>query len=138
MSHKYLVIGLIVLLEATCSLVSVGSAKAADADALAVNAAAPAEGPPVKQQMMKLPVHVVDTDGKPVAGAKVIPWALRSSLGHGWWKDDDKRVGVGPKEVVTGNDGTANRPLSVLSRRAGSDTNLGGIALYRPSGVCLR
>ena len=107
MSHKYLVIGLIVLLEATCSLVSVGSAKAADADALAVNPAAQAEGPPVKQQMMKLPVHVVDTDGKPVAGAKVIPWALRSSQGHGLWKDNDKRAGVGPKEVVTDKDGTA-------------------------------
>ncbi len=34
-----------------------------------------------KQQMLKLPVRVVDPDGKPVANAKVTPWALRSSQG---------------------------------------------------------
>ncbi len=63
----------------------------------------PADG----QQMLKLPVRVVDGDGKPVAGAKIIPWALRSSQGHGWWNDNDKGAGVGPKEVVTREDGTA-------------------------------
>ena len=57
--------------------------------------------------MLELPVRVVDADGKPVANARITPWALRSSQGHGPWSDNDKRAGVGPKEVVTGKDGTA-------------------------------
>jgi hypothetical protein len=60
-----------------------------------------------KQQMLKLPVVVVDSAGNPVTKAKVTPWALRSSQGHGWWSDDDKRAGAGPKEVVTDENGEA-------------------------------
>ena len=60
-----------------------------------------------RQQMLELPVRVVDAEGKPVANARITPWALRSSQGHGPWSDNDKRAGVGPKEVVTGKDGTA-------------------------------
>ena len=60
-----------------------------------------------RQQMLELPVRVVDAEGKPVVNAKITPWALRSSQGHGLWSDNDKRAGVGPKEVVTGKDGTA-------------------------------
>ena len=60
-----------------------------------------------KQQMLKLPVRIVDPDGKPVAKAKVFPWALRSSQGHGWWPKDDKESDVGPQEVVTDDDGKA-------------------------------
>ncbi|HJQ78438.1 MAG TPA: hypothetical protein VJ828_00715, partial [Lacipirellulaceae bacterium] len=59
------------------------------------------------QQMLELPVRVVDSDGKPVAKAKVTPWALRSSQGHGLWQEKDERAGVGPKEVFTAEDGTA-------------------------------
>ena len=62
---------------------------------------------PTAPQMLKLPLRVVDPDGKPVAGAKVTPWALRSGQGHGPWEKDDKRADVGPKEVVTGKDGNA-------------------------------
>ena len=40
--------------------------------------------------MLKLPVRVVDADGKPMANAKVTPWALRSSQGHGPWDENDK------------------------------------------------
>jgi beta-lactamase regulating signal transducer with metallopeptidase domain len=69
--------------------------------------AAPAARPAGRQQMLKLPVRVVDADGKPVVSARIIPWALRSSLGHGLWEDNDNGAGVGPKEVVTGVDGTA-------------------------------
>jgi hypothetical protein len=65
------------------------------------------QAPPAGQQMMELPVRVVDADGNPVANARITPWALRSSQGHGPWQDDDKRAGVGPKEVVTGVDGGA-------------------------------
>ena len=59
------------------------------------------------QQMLELKVRVVDADGKPVAQAKVTPWALRSSQGHGWWREGDKAAGVGPKPVVTDEDGSA-------------------------------
>ena len=60
-----------------------------------------------RNQMLKLPVRVVDADNKPVANAKITPWALRSSQGHGLWENNDKRAGVGPKEVVTSKDGIA-------------------------------
>jgi hypothetical protein len=53
-------------------------------------------------------VRVVDADGKPVAGAKITPWALRSSQGHGLWRADDKWAGLGPKEVVTDEGGAAD------------------------------
>src|SRR6478672_9755359 len=48
--------------------------------------AAPAK--PAAQEMVSLSVHVVDPDGKPVAHAKVVPWALRCSQGHGLWRPD--------------------------------------------------
>lgn len=58
-----------------------------------------------QQAMLPLPVRVVDQDGKPVAKATVTPWALRSSQGHGLWAKDDKRVGTGPKEAITDENG---------------------------------
>ena len=60
-----------------------------------------------EQEMLELPVRVVDAEGEPVAKAKVTPWALRSSQGHGWWGDDDERAGVGPEDVFTDEDGIA-------------------------------
>jgi hypothetical protein len=39
-----------------------------------------------EQRMISLSVRVVDPEGHPVAGATVIPWALRCSQGHGLWK----------------------------------------------------
>jgi len=117
---KCLAIGLMVLLGATCLLVSIRPAQSEDAQAQAANSAAakaasrvaaksaePAEQAAGGQQMLKLPVRVVDADGKPVAGVRISPWALGSSQGHGWWNDNDKPAGVGPKKVVTGVDGTA-------------------------------
>jgi orotate phosphoribosyltransferase len=32
---------------------------------------------------LKRPIQAVDADGKPVANAKIVPWALRSSHDHG-------------------------------------------------------
>ncbi len=52
-------------------------------------------------------VRVVDQRGEPVANAKVIPWALRSSQGHGWWRTDDKAAKVDPQEVITDDAGIA-------------------------------
>jgi hypothetical protein len=65
--------------------------------------AAPAGDAPV-QEMLELPVRVVDPGGKPVEGAVVIPWALRSSQGHGRWHAES--IGAaGPQQVVTDVDG---------------------------------
>jgi hypothetical protein len=62
----------------------------------------------VSQEMISLPVRVVDTDGHPVAGAKVIPWALRSSQGHGAWTE--KKIGSEPPTLITDNQGRAEVP----------------------------
>ena len=59
------------------------------------------------QEMLKLLVRVVDADGRPVAKARISPWALRSSQGHGPWFKDDERVGVGPQDIFCDDDGTA-------------------------------
>ena len=77
------------------------AAPAQEADSAAIAEATGA------QQLMKLPVRVVCPDGKPVAKAKVTPWALRSSQGHGAWRKDDKYAKVGPEDVFTDEDGKA-------------------------------
>lgn len=59
------------------------------------------------QHILKLPVRVVDEQGHPVANAKVAPWALRSSQGHGLWREGDKAAGVGPEAVTTDANGVA-------------------------------
>jgi hypothetical protein len=59
------------------------------------------------QKMIELSVRVVDADGHGVAKARLTPWALRSSQGHGPWRADDKRAGVGPKDVFTDATGAA-------------------------------
>lgn len=58
------------------------------------------------QELLSISVRVVDPEGKPVAGAKVIPWALRSSQGHGLWKSDGKGD-QGPAEINTDVEGIA-------------------------------
>jgi hypothetical protein len=63
-----------------------------------------------QQRMLELPVRVVDLSGKPVANAKVIPWALRSSQGHGPWSKEDERAKVGPTDVLTDGAGNAAVP----------------------------
>ena len=70
-------------------------------------AAEPSKQLAAKQEVVKLPIRVVDANGKPVPNARIIPRALRSSQGHGNWKDDDKGAGFGPEMVVSGKDGTA-------------------------------
>jgi hypothetical protein len=49
-------------------------------------------------------VHVVDGEGKPIAGARVVPWAIRTQEGHGNWTTQ----GLGqsePPELTTDADG---------------------------------
>lgn len=59
------------------------------------------------QHACQLRVRVVDADGQPVANVEVSPWALRSSQGHGWWRQDDKDSGIDPQTVMTDADGRA-------------------------------
>ncbi len=56
------------------------------------------------QALLPLPVRLVDAGGEPVAGAKIIPWALRSSQGHGSWSKDGQG-GSEPPEFTTDTEG---------------------------------
>ena len=60
---------------------------------------------PLPQEMIPLPVKVVDEDDQPVAGVKIIPWALRCSQGHGSWYEG--ALGKCP-EFVTDAEGQAS------------------------------
>jgi hypothetical protein len=71
-------------------------------------AASPTDAP--VQEMLELPVRVVDPDGKPVADAVVIPWALRSSQGHGLWQPE-RLGGFDLPRVTTDADGRATVPF---------------------------
>src|SRR5262249_19002599 len=80
-------------------------------------------------QMLELPVRVVDKQGKPVVKAKITPWALRSSQGHGWWGEKDDPAGVGPKEVFTDENGTAV-VLYPKYRDLGEQVGTIGVSVY--------
>jgi hypothetical protein len=54
-----------------------------------------------KQEMLEFTLIVTDTNGEPVEGAEVGPWALRSSQGHGQW--NKKAIG-GTEPVITRTD----------------------------------
>ena len=58
------------------------------------------------QELLTVEVLVVDADGQPVPNAKIKPWAVRSSRGHGGWSKESTG-GYEPEEVLTGNDGKA-------------------------------
>ena len=60
----------------------------------------------VSQQLLSFSMMVNDADGQPVAGARLKPWAVRSSLGHGLWTEESTG-GTGPEEVTTNADGIA-------------------------------
>jgi hypothetical protein len=59
------------------------------------------------QQILALTVRVVDQDERPIARAKLSPWALQSSQGHGGWKKEDKESKVSPEDVMSDADGLA-------------------------------
>lgn len=78
--------------------IAIGGSAAAQPLSLESVASAAAEA---KQQSVELPVRVVGPKGAPIANAKVAPWALRSSQGHGWWRIGDKAAHLDPQDVVT-------------------------------------
>jgi hypothetical protein len=59
-----------------------------------------------RQELLPLAVRVVDPEGNPVADAKIVPWALRSSQGHGPWSKDGQGESE-PSELSTDADGRA-------------------------------
>lgn len=63
------------------------------------------EKPKTDIKWSKMTVQVVDPEGKPLEGATVRPWALRSGNGHGMW--NDKRYGE-PSTTTTNADGKAD------------------------------
>jgi hypothetical protein len=71
------------------------------------------------QEMLALPVQVLDAAGEPVAGAIVVPWALRCSQGHGQWRPEGFGNGE-PPQGATDADGRASVPFpkfAVLDER---------------------
>jgi hypothetical protein len=64
----------------------------------------------VGQELLSLPVKVVDPDGNPVEGAEIRPWALRCSQGHGGWRADGLG-GSEPPTVETNAAGEADVPF---------------------------
>lgn len=78
----------------------------------AMKADEPARGDKTAQadaatEVRQFSVQVVDDKGQPVPEAKVTPWAIRSSLGHGGWSEEYPRFTVLPKSILTNDDGIA-------------------------------
>jgi hypothetical protein len=61
------------------------------------------------QEMLALPIRVTDAEGKPVAGATVVPWALRCSQGHGLWCVEGFGESL-PPTITTDVEGNATVP----------------------------
>ena len=61
------------------------------------------------QEMLALPICVTNAEGQPVAGAIVIPWALRCSQGHGSWCVEGFGDSL-PPTVTTDAEGKATVP----------------------------
>jgi len=65
----------------------------------------------------KLPILVVDSDGQPIPGVKLIPWALGSGQYHGPWGTFEGRPdvsGMNPVPETTDEDGTAEILYPIL------------------------
>jgi hypothetical protein len=54
--------------------------------------------PPLAAELL---VRVVDSDDQPVVNARVTPWALRSSQGHGWWRKGEPWAAMDPQDSFT-------------------------------------
>lgn len=60
--------------------------------------------------MAELPIAIINSQGQPIAGVKVIPWALGDGQGHGIWGPTEGKPdvsGAEPKPVVTDSQGLA-------------------------------
>jgi hypothetical protein len=107
------------------SLIATTHAATPTPDALDAALAAVTKG----QQMLKLSVRVVDPTGKPVTKAKVSPWALRSSQGHGSWDKNDLRANMDPAAVITDENGAAT-VLYPLYRHVEEQIRTIGVSLF--------
>lgn len=61
--------------------------------------------------MAELPIAIINSQGQPIAGVKVIPWALGDGQGHGIWGPTEGKPdvsGAEPKPVVTDSQGLAS------------------------------
>ena len=65
----------------------------------------PAGPLPEKQEVLEFEVFVSDSEGEPVKGATVKPWAIGSAQGHGMWTS--KSTGIEPASATTDSSGKA-------------------------------
>lgn len=85
---------------------------------------------PQLQSTETIKLRVVDAAGDPIAGARVTPWALRSSQGHGGWTDDgEDRSGIKPETTATNNHGIAIVTYPVL-RDVGEQTKTTSVSVW--------
>ncbi|PAY15883.1 hypothetical protein CKO51_29375 [Rhodopirellula sp. SM50] len=85
---------------------------------------------PVMQSTESFQLRVVDDDGEPVANARVTPWALRSSQGHGWWASDgEDRSETKPTSALTDEHGIAIVKYPRL-RDVGEQTKTIGVSVW--------
>ena len=61
----------------------------------------------VEQKLLEFELFVQNAGGAPVEGAKVKPWALRSSQGHGVWQANEGTGKTEPETVTTDATGKA-------------------------------
>jgi beta-lactamase regulating signal transducer with metallopeptidase domain len=89
---------------------------AAESPVAAPSAAVPSAAVPV--EMLSKTIRVVDAQGAPIAGATVVPWAIRTVKGsHGPWR----LAGLGdsePPTLTTDADGRATIPFPRFAQRS--------------------
>jgi hypothetical protein len=78
--------------------------------ALSRTAARADEPSAVAEEPLKKVVRVIDTFGKPVVGAIVVPWAIRSDRGHGPWSAEGWG-GSEPPKLTTDAEGEVRIPF---------------------------
>ena len=101
------VIAELTMVLAICALTAARPVKATATESESSGTTRDEEAVRVEQEMLPLKVHVVDEQGRAIPRAKVSPWALSGSQGHGLWDKDDKAAGVAPESVLTDGNGLA-------------------------------
>lgn len=85
---------------------------------------------PGAQVIKPLPIRVLDSNGEPVLGATVTPWALRSGQGHSRWPSGEyDRTEAQPEAVTTGVDGEATIKYPLL-KDLGESVRTIGVSVF--------